>query len=71
MPTLALVSDEVAEAGSDAAGDEAGAELPPPEAGALLEELFEHPTTPIASTAVKAMASSFLFMMVSPFNLRA
>ena len=74
MPTLALDSDEAAVEDADAAGvdaadadaDEVEAELPLPEAAALLEEAFEQPTTPIASTLANAMASSFLFMTI-PF----
>ena len=53
-------ADEVEAA--DAEVDEVEAELPLPEAAALLEEAFEQPTTPIASTLANAMASSFLFM---------
>ena len=51
---------------ADAEADEAEAELPLPEDAALLEDELEQPTTPIASTAAKAMASNFLFMTI-PF----
>ena len=50
----------------DADADEAEAELLLPEAAALLEELLEQPTMPIASTTAKAMAISFLLMII-PF----
>jgi len=71
MPTLADAADEDAtEAEADAADEdaaeadavEADAELALSEADALLEELLVQPTTPMASTAAKAIASSFLFM---------
>ena len=80
VPMLADASDEADEAEADAVDedaeedadaadedcDETEAELLlPPETDVLLEELLEHPTTPIASTAAKAMASNFLFMMTS------
>ncbi len=51
---------------ADAEEDEADVALPLPEDAALLEDELEQPTMPIASTAAKAMASNFLFMMI-PF----
>jgi len=59
-------ADAVEADAADADADEVEAELPLPEAAALLEEAFEQPTTPIASTLANAMASSFLFMTI-PF----
>ena len=83
VPMLADDSDEAAEEDSDAAEDEAAEEdsdAAEEDADAdeaelllaltllLLVELHEQPTMPTASTAAKAMTSTFLYMMVPPLQ---
>ena len=71
--------DEAAEEDSDAAEEDADAdeadadeaELLLALALLLLVELHEHPTMPTASTAAKAMTSTFLYMIVPPLSIGA
>ena len=76
VPMLADEADgaaeeDSAEADEDAAEDEAALEAAEleaaelPEAGELLVEEHAHPTMPTAITAAKAMANSFLTMVIT------